>query len=437
MPIGSFSGLNLSLRALLAQQAALDTTAHNIANVETVGYTRQQAVLGATRPVTVEAGAVQTGAGAQLGQGVDVVEYRRTRDLFGDLQLRAQTTASGSSEMTAQALSYAQDLLAEPTDAGLNAVLGSFHDAWATLGAHPDSAAAKAGVVQAGQNAAAALSSLQGGIAALRGSAASQLDQLRGPSGPVAQLSKELASIDDGIRRGTSAGQAPNDLLDRRDAILDELSGFGQVTTTDGGSGSLDVMLDGEPVVTGGASTWAPTTTPQSGRLGALASLASAGGPLGSYEASLDDVAATLASTVNGASPGFFTGTTAATLAVSAQVRASPSLVVAGPGGPGDGSTAQAIAASRTGTSGATAKYQALVARMGAEVAGAATQADVSGRLAAAADDRRQSVNGVSLDEEMINLTRFQRGYQAASRAFSTMDETLDILINRTGRVGL
>ena len=54
-----------------------------------------------------------------------------------------------------------------------------------------------------------------------------------------------------------------------------------------------------------------------------------------------------------------------------------------------------------------------------------------------AAEDRRQNVSGVSLDEEMANMVRFQRGYQASARAMSTIDEMLDTLINRAGRVGL
>jgi flagellar hook-associated protein 1 len=57
--------------------------------------------------------------------------------------------------------------------------------------------------------------------------------------------------------------------------------------------------------------------------------------------------------------------------------------------------------------------------------------------LTDAVENRRQSVSGVSMDEEMSNLVRFQRSYQASSRAMSTMDEMLDVLINRTGRVGL
>jgi flagellar hook-associated protein 1 FlgK len=57
--------------------------------------------------------------------------------------------------------------------------------------------------------------------------------------------------------------------------------------------------------------------------------------------------------------------------------------------------------------------------------------------LTTAVENRRQSVSGVALDEEMTNLVRFQRAYQASSRAMSTLDEMLDVLINRTGRVGL
>ena len=81
--------------------------------------------------------------------------------------------------------------------------------------------------------------------------------------------------------------------------------------------------------------------------------------------------------------------------------------------------------------------YGAFVARVGAEVSQANRQQANAQALTDAVDDRRQSVAGVSLDEEMTNLIRFQRAYQASSRAMSTMDEMLDVLINRTGRVGL
>jgi len=74
---------------------------------------------------------------------------------------------------------------------------------------------------------------------------------------------------------------------------------------------------------------------------------------------------------------------------------------------------------------------------MGGESRAASQQQATSQTLVDAAQDRRQSASGVSMDEEMTNMVRFQRGYQASARVMSTMDEMLDTLINRTGRVGL
>ena len=81
--------------------------------------------------------------------------------------------------------------------------------------------------------------------------------------------------------------------------------------------------------------------------------------------------------------------------------------------------------------------YRAFVAQVGSNTREATRQEANAQVLTDAVENRRQSVAGVSLDEEMANLVRFQRSYQASSRAMSTLDEMLDVLINRTGRVGL
>jgi flagellar hook-associated protein 1 FlgK len=81
--------------------------------------------------------------------------------------------------------------------------------------------------------------------------------------------------------------------------------------------------------------------------------------------------------------------------------------------------------------------YRAFVAQVGSNTREATRQEGNAQVLTDAVENRRQSVSGVSLDEEMSNLVRFQRSYQASARAMSTLDEMLDVLINRTGRVGL
>jgi len=125
-------------------------------------------------------------------------------------------------------------------------------------------------------------------------------------------------------------------------------------------------------------------------------------------------------------------GTTAATIAVVA----TSATVQTGSGtASGENDVAQAIARLRGGTT--DQLYQALVARIGTESQASVRAQSTAQSLVDAIDDRRQSVAGVSLDEEMTNLIRFQRGYQASARTMSTMDEMLDTLVNRTGRVGL
>jgi len=135
------------------------------------------------------------------------------------------------------------------------------------------------------------------------------------------------------------------------------------------------------------------------------------------------------------ATPAYFSftaGNEAATIALNvtaAQVRRSSTP------GVGGNDIALAIAELRGGAP--DQAYQAFVARIGTEVQEARRQQKNAQVLTGAVDERRMSTSGVSLDEEMVNLVRFQRGFQASARTMPTMDEMLDTLINRTGRVGL
>ena len=101
----------------------------------------------------------------------------------------------------------------------------------------------------------------------------------------------------------------------------------------------------------------------------------------------------------------------------------------------GNNDIASAIAALRGGTT--DQRYSTFVTRIGSMVQDSQRQQSSAQALVDSVDQRRQSISGVSLDEEMTNLIKFQRGYQASARAMSTMDEMIDSLINRTGKVGL
>ena len=142
MSISTFFGLQTSLRGLLAQQQAIDVTGHNIANANTEGYSRQEAVLEPTAPYMIPATASTNGAGAQLGSGVDVAAIRRVRDQFLDLQYRAQQMSLG--DATARTpLDQVEGALAEPSDDGLAASCRSSGTPGATVANAPETPAAR------------------------------------------------------------------------------------------------------------------------------------------------------------------------------------------------------------------------------------------------------------------------------------------------------
>jgi flagellar hook-associated protein 1 FlgK len=437
MSISSFLGLQTSLRGLLAQQQALDVAAHNVANANTVGYTRQEASLGAAAALHLPSGTIQRGAGAFLGQGVDVTAYRRIRDSFLDLQVRAQNMALGDASTSAQALDRVQSAFGEPSDTGINALLGKFYSAWSNLSNNPTDDGAKQAVTQSAQTLADALKSLATDVGSAATDAQAQFDGLTGASGPIKAAATSLAALNKAIDAAVDAGQSPNDLLDQRDQILDDLSQYGNVSVTPQANGRIQVLLGNQSVVSDQTVDW-PATVPSTfaaggGQLGALQTLTAT--TLPGYLSTLDQFASTLATDVNAAyGSTFFGGSTALTLGTG--IPAATAITAGSGTGAASNDLAMAVAALST-TSTAGSQYSAFVSQVGADTDDALRAQAVAQAAVDNAEDRRQNVSGVSLDEEMADMLRFQRGYQASARVMSTIDDMLDTLINRAGRVGL
>jgi flagellar hook-associated protein 1 FlgK len=456
MPISSFYGLQTSLRGLMAQQRMLDTTSHNIANASTVGYSRQEATLAASAGLQIPAGSTSTGAGAHLGSGVDVQTYRRVRNQFLDLQYRGQNTNLQEWQARANGLDSAELALAEPGEEGVSQQLSDFWSSWSTFSHETTDPSAKQVVVEKGTSLADSIASVRAQMSAAQGVAQAEYDDISRPAGgtdqggQVAQIATELADLNTTISHFMTAGDAPNDLMDRRDQLLDQLSGFGQISVDQLATGSLNVSFVDKvtgttyPIVSDMTATWggppAGDNWTPGGKLGGLLGIAKVpGGTIDGYLNSLDTIAGSLATAVNGAYGGsFFTvGTPAAsTLQVDAALRANPSSLVGGSGAAGSDDIALAVAA-LVGDPSVDGAYRSFVAQVGSNVSEATRQQGNAQVLTDSVEDRRQSVAGVSMDEEMSNLVRFQRAYQASARAMSTMDEMIDVLINRTGRVGL
>jgi flagellar hook-associated protein 1 FlgK len=286
-------------------------------------------------------------------------------------------------------------------------------------------------------------------MVAAQADAQSQYDSITGPQGDIAQVATELAGLNKSIASYLVNGDSPNDLMDRRDQLLDQLSGYGQISVQQLSSGSLNVsFVDAStgtsyPIVSDQTASWSGSPTGgwnPGGQLGGLLSLArSPGGTIDGYLNTLDSFASALTSAVNSAYQGTFfsTGTpAAATIQVNPALVSTPSSIVAGSGSAGSNDIALAVSQLRGGA-GVDGVYKSFVSKVGSDLAEAQRLQANAQVLTDSAQDRRQSVSGVSMDEEMSSLITFQRAYQASARAMSTMDDMLDVLINRTGKVGL
>lgn len=485
MSISTFNGLNIASLALAAQQRALDVTSHNIANANTEGYTRQRADLAAAEPLANVGiwGMILPG---QLGQGVTVDGYRRIRDVFNDSQLRQEWGRKEAQDVAYRDLSGVQQALPEPGDSGLQSLMTKFWNAWQDVSNNPENVAARQSLVQSAATLTGAMNAAWSQMDALRQNDDSELDstvtQVNDITAELASLNQKIsdlvlagAQVDPTTLAVIKPGQVPNDLLDRRDVLLDKLSKLGDLTSvTYDDRMRATVTFAGATVVTASAGQTAITrgdldTAYTTGALTRGSGFALEQGynvtlnesdPT-SYPAQLNALAQALHDRVNaqhaagfdlnGAVGGeFFTFAPAAgppgaakRIGVSQALLDDPRLVAASDAAGAPGSNVNALAmiglkdATTVGGTTFAQFYTSTITRIGADASAARSGSDASDLVASGLESRRASVSGVSLDEEMTNMLKFQHAYSAAARVLSAMDDNLNRLINSTGRVGL
>ena len=252
-------------------------------------------------------------------------------------------------------------------------------------------------------------------------------------------IGRQVLALNVQIANSTAVGDTPNDLLDKRDVLIDRLAQLGNVSTSAGVNGALDVTFAGAALVTGTSSSAtlaeSDLTSLQSGKLFGLTTLRDT--LLPGYKTQLDAIANALVTKtnslhhtgydLNGIAGGDFfvaSGTTAASIAVDPAIVAGPARVAAAkaPGEYGDASVPLAIGDLR-GDNSIDVAYRQLITTIGSDSQEAQRSLANATLLADALSSRRDSISGVSLDEEMTNLMKFQRGFQASSRALNAMDK--------------
>lgn len=239
--------LEIGKRAIMTSQTALSITGHNISNANTAGYTRQVANLVTTRPYYTPS-LTSGGKLGQLGTGVEIASITRLRDAFLDGQIRNELKTTGYWSAMQETLSKIEVILNEPSKDGLRTVMDQFWESWQDLSANPESEAVRTVVAERGAAMADAFNHAYQQLTELREdvnvSVQVKVDEINSISQQLADLNKQILSI-------TIAGQQPNDLLDKRDLLIDSLSQIVDTRVAYDENGMIAVQLGGRPLVQG------------------------------------------------------------------------------------------------------------------------------------------------------------------------------------------
>lgn len=487
----TFSGIYIALRALQAQQVSLDITGHNVANANNPNYSRQTALHSATRPFPTPMMGY-TPSNGQVGTGVEVSQIVRMRDSFVDLRLRQQLQNRNYWATLEEGLRQVELFFNEPSENSIHYALDQLWDSLQDLSRDPELLAVREVVVQRAQVLVEAIKTTRGHL--------QRLSENINENVPIKveevnTLAQRLADLNEEIGRVSATGAMPNDLLDARDALLEELSqlvdievvqDYGHmVTVTIGGATlvhrSTVHKLASKPVADPDAGynkhevIWQTTGDRVDIRTGEL------GGMLKLRDEVLQEImddldqwtldfvrefnavhaaGYDLNDTQSDDTKDFFKiddeGSAALNIRVAeyligvdgvpGDVRLIRASSLEGVKGNGDNALKLAklrtekVVSPPTNSNGAAVSigdaFNAIISQIGVRAQEAIRMTENQVVLENHLINLKESISGVSLDEEMANMIRFQHAYSAAARMMTAVDEMLNIIINRLGIVG-
>ncbi len=477
---GLFGILDIGKSGLLSAQRAIDITSHNLANAATPGYARQRAGMAA----------ISTTGGDQIarGLGVRVGSVIQLRDYYLDRQVETEISAQGRLHGLHFGLSRLDSILSQVNGDRVSSALGEFFNSFSQLSTDPASTTLRLNAREAGDTLAREIRSLSSSLIATRDDAddrvGSLVDRTNTLAGEVAALNQQIA-----IAR--AAGSEPNDLVDDRQRLVEELVGIVDIDRVTDADGNMTLLVaGGKPLVEGGLAR-ALVATPDSAldgmkridfddgngnrseitdRLqgGELAGLVDVrDNHLTPYLADLDRLAFNLVYQVNqlhragidlngNTGNDFFSdlGTPPTTVAgAAAAISIDPGLtdlttLAAGlTGEAGDNQVANQIAALATtavtfyndgdplgaptgSTTTISESYREWLAEIGAAASTVKRQLETQSSVVEQTMARRESTSGVSVDEESIQLLQLQRLFQASASIIKAADEALVTILN-------
>lgn len=217
---GLFGTLNIGKSGMFAQQGAINVTSHNISNANTEGYTRQRAELQTTRPYCRPSMQNYAGPG-QVGTGVEIAAINRVRDSFLDYQTRVELGVQGQYSSRNKFLSQIENILREPTDTAISGLIGEFFDAWGSFSDQAETSNARSVVIEQSKSLVNQLNHTFNELEQLKSNTQTQISE---DVFTMNSILNQINQVNQQIIQVKVAGQQPNDLMDRRDLLLDKLS---------------------------------------------------------------------------------------------------------------------------------------------------------------------------------------------------------------------
>ncbi|UFT98549.1 flagellar hook-associated protein FlgK [Radiobacillus kanasensis] len=237
----TFHGLEVAKRALFAQQAALYTTSHNIANANTDGYTRQR--VNFDQVSTLSGSRSNALFESQIGSGVEAGSIERVRDKFLDLQYRGETSKLGYYGSLASSFQQMEEIMNEPSDTGLSKSMDKFWQALQDLSVNPEDSGARSVVVERGIAVAETFNYLSTSLSAVRTDLENEIDVTQKE---LNSILNQINNVNQQISEIEPHGYLPNDLYDERDRLIDQLSNIVNVKVSyDASGGQPNPMAGG------------------------------------------------------------------------------------------------------------------------------------------------------------------------------------------------
>lgn len=475
----TFQGLETSLRALHAQQAALQTTGQNVANANTAGYTRQRANLQATSPYP-SGGMNSPQIAGMIGTGTEASSIERIRDQYLDAQYRSGEAQVGYAEMESNILKTVEAIMNDQEGVGLSGAMDEFWSSLQDLSINPNDEGIKTVVREKAVSLTDTFHYLNSALTTAQKDLQAEVD---GAKDDINSIATQIADLNQKIGELEPSGYLPNDLYDQRDLLVDKLSSYmdikvertssgsgsnraaaGIYTIKVAGAGSSEALVQGNiankvETVSNGSELEIQingTTVSPTGSFQSL--IRNLGTDQSIYKTTidkLDKLALTLATEFNNIhgngykqdgekGSDFFTLSSenaSSTITLSDDIMKSTDNIAVGAEGnkKSDGGNAAKLAEllnPNVGNGTIRSAYSEMIGKIGVKVQNANRLKENSENVRDLLSTKRDSVSSVSLDEEMTNMIKFQHAYNAAARSMTVMDEILDRIINNMGVVG-